>query len=230
MAQGTRGRWIRLTTTGLGVLLCTGLVGCWNTDKPKDTKTTPKQGLPGTTRLDAAGNPINTNPALRGTGSSLPPTGGLTSNPAAGLGSGQPQRYITDGRNTNTGNGVLPANYQDAPGFGGMPSGPAGGINAPVTPGIVQPPAPTGRSGSASQYPNNSAGGYATPQPPPPPLTDVPLPPAQPIAPGPGPGSSGFGGTAPIQPQPPAPIAPPATPPTGTPGKTTFGSVGGYPN
>jgi|GEM_PF-3365949 len=231
MAQGTRGRWMRLAATGFGVLLCTSLVGCWNTDKPKDTKATTKQYLPGTTRLDSAGNPINTNssqnPAYRSTGLNSQSSSGLNSNPAAGLGNGQPQRIYTDGRNTNNSSVVQPANYQDAPGFGGMPPGPAGAINSPAMPGIVQPPAPTGRYGSASQYQNNSAGAGSVP--PPPTLSTIPSPPPPPPITS---GAGDFGSAAPIPPPPPPGLGvPPSTPPAGISGKNTgFGSVGVYPN
>ncbi len=60
MAQGTRGRWVRVATTGFAVLLCTGLVGCLNTDKDKkkDLAKRPTPGLPGTPSIGPNGNAI----------------------------------------------------------------------------------------------------------------------------------------------------------------------------
>ena len=77
MAQGTRGRWIRAATTGFGMVLCTGLVGCMNWDKPKDTKAT-KQATP---RPSASGSrrPAATRSASPTTSPS--PTGTATPSP-----------------------------------------------------------------------------------------------------------------------------------------------------
>ncbi|MCI0699725.1 MAG: hypothetical protein L0241_01395, partial [Planctomycetia bacterium] len=58
MAQGKRSR-LRIVAAGLGVMLCTGLVGCWNTDGSKEKFGKQPPGLHGTPTLP--GNATGTN-------------------------------------------------------------------------------------------------------------------------------------------------------------------------
>ena len=98
MAHGTRGRWMRVATTGFGVVLCTGLAGCMNTDKPKETKATPKlppPGLTGTPMLPggagagAVGRTGQPTGQFVGAGANLQPGGGFSPpagrSPASGI-------------------------------------------------------------------------------------------------------------------------------------------------
>lgn len=186
MAQGTRSRWVRAAAAGLGVLLCTGLVGCMNWDKPKDTKLgkQPGKGLPGTPSLDAAGNPVTkagqTPYQFNGPGANLQQVGGVP--PTPGM-NGAPPRVGTTGLNTNTTGCVQPASYTNS-------NFASPGISAPVQPGVM--PAATGA-------PNSPWGIGANP---PPPQLGEPVPPLPP------PASSTIGGD-PFSPQPPgSPLAP----------------------
>ena len=224
MAQGSRGRWLRVASTGFGVVLCTGLVGCMNGDAPKNTKATPKlppPGLTGTPMLPsgagagAVGRTGQPSGQFAGAGANLQPAGGFQ--PAGGSFAGQ--RYPTNGLNGNT-TGQPPAyNNAAAPGAPGF-------TNAPTQPGYVPPSAqpilPAGGSGSPSQY----LGG-APYSPPPPSLQDTPLPPGPPVYGPPG-GAEPVGGILPPVPASSmAPLMP--TPPAGVTGKgppplTNFGS------
>lgn len=182
MAHGTRNRVWRVAVAGVGALLCGGLVGCMNTDKPKEKVTTkPGIGLPGTPTLPPTGAtatkaPSGTPGAFAGAGANLQPQ------PRAG----------TTGANTNT-SGV--GSIQPAGGFSTQP----GGISAPTppagTPGTVPPPSmPWPASGS-----NYPPGGPTNPVVPP--MTDI-SPPAPfgapgasvlPPQPAPGAPAGGFG-------------------------------------
>jgi hypothetical protein len=137
MAHGTRKRVWRVAVAGVGALLCGGLVGCMNTDKPKEkVPTKPGIGLPGTPTLTPAGGTAKTNP----------PTG--TGTPSANL---QP-RVVTNGANTNTGTGIQPAGGFASPG-GAQPGFGAGNISAPTPPAgvsgtVPQPSMPWPATGS----------------------------------------------------------------------------------
>jgi hypothetical protein len=197
---------MRVAATGLGVLLCTGLVGCMNSDKPKDIKKSPT-GLPGTPTLPpgnagAMNNGVSrtgvngTNQPYAGPGANL--QAGAYNSPAAGLGGGQ-QRYGTTGQNTlrNTG-GVQPAGYTNyAPGA-------PGAINSPAMPGVMPAggPAPFAPLGAAPTTPNDRSVAALTPPPPSLPLNDAgPVPPLPP---------SGLDGRPqPFNVQPPTAAAPP---------------------
>ncbi len=214
MAHGTRGRWLRVAGTGFGVVLCTGLAGCMNTDKPKDKGTVrqPGPGLTGTPMLPsgagagAVGRTGQPGGQFAGAGANLQPAGGFQ--PAPGTVAGQ-QRFGSTGQNTNT-SGQPPAyNYAAAPGAAPINS-------APTQPGYAQPIQP-----AAGTAPSQYLGGGATPTPPvyasPPPLVDMPLPPPMPLY-----GSAGGaelpGGVLPPVPAGPmAPLTP--TPPPGATGK-----------
>ncbi len=203
MAQGTRRRWVRAATTGLSVMLCTGLVGCMDKDK-KDTKATtaPKAGLPGTpmlpqTNTGAAKWQPNTG-AFGGAGSNIQPTGGgFGTQPGAA-----PYQPGRTGMNTNTGGSVQPANYTAQPGF-------PGALGAPVQPtgGYPTPSVQPGPIGAAPVAPAGGvAAGYSPSNPPAPALgLDGPLPP-------PAPTHGEFAGGALVPPAPPTPIAPPSAP------------------
>ena len=208
MAHGTRGRWVRVATTGFAVLLCTGLVGCMNSDK-KDTKLVnqPGPGLPNTTRLGPDGRPIAK------AGMPAPHAGGVQQ--AGGFGQ---TRYDTTGRNTNTG-GTAPQPYYsnnvNTPGQPGQITAPVQqGIVPNVGPAAIQPAGgmPLGHNGV-----NTNPNGYTNPiasagsGPLPPSLNDMPLPP-----PPPGQVTSGTGFAA-VQPPvnqfaPVAPTMPPSNP------------------
>jgi hypothetical protein len=153
MAQGTRGRWLRVAATGFGVVLCTGLVGCMNSDKPKDTKVAtkqPTQGLPGTPTLPPGNNGTAMNRTPGGTGayggtaigaggtyggagSNLIQTGGVTGPTGSGLGAAGPRGAT--GQNTGSGSSNFGTNYQQ------LPPGTPGMMGTPTVPttGTVQP-------------------------------------------------------------------------------------------
>lgn len=216
MAQGTRGRWLRVAATGFGVVLCTGLVGCLHDDKAKDTKVGAKQqGLPGTPKLDGPagqggiaknGQPGYPNNGFPPNGSSnIQQPGGLQ---PAGAGMGTGQYRNNNGLNTN--NGTVP--QQNFGGPAGVPGG--GAMNGtPSLPGAYNPGIqPLGGPVAPSQYGGVApvGGGVASP----PNLLDVPLPPPPPLNHG-----SEFGaGTGGIVSPPSSafPVAPPAPPPGAT--------------
>lgn len=212
MAHGTRGRWLRVAATGFGVVLCTGLVGCMNTDKPKDKGTVrqPGPGLTGTPMLPsgagagAVGRTGQPGGQFTGPGANLQQAGGFQ--PAPGGVAGQ-QRFGSTGQNTNT-SGQPPAyNYAAAPGAAPINS-------APTQPGYAQPIQPA--AGTApSQYLGGGAaapsGGFAAP----PASVDALLPPLPPPLHGSAGGAELPGGVLPPVPASPmAPLTPP-TPPTG---------------
>jgi hypothetical protein len=191
MAQGTRNCWNRIAATGLGLLVCSSLVGCMNNDKHKDTKLTkqPTPGLPGTTTLP------NNNANAK---NNLPPnpyganTGGIQQ--TGGFGQMRP------------GTGTPPA-----PNWNVQPGAP-GTIGAPTQPGTsfapsVQPGAPVAPPSWGSNNTGTSPQPLATMSPSLPAHFD-PLP--QPPAPPPGhvsaSGSELVGGSV-VQP-PLAPVAP----------------------
>jgi hypothetical protein len=166
MAQGKRGRWVRVAATGLGVLLCTGLVGCMNNDKPKGIQKAPV-GLPGTATL-----PANNTGAMNGrTGAQNQFTGQGGASPAAGLGAGQ-QRFGNTGT-SNFNGGVQPTNFNT---FGANPGQP-GTVGTPAMNGI-QPAG--GFGGPLGAAPSNANRGVAALSPAPPSLDSMPLPPPAP--------------------------------------------------
>lgn len=229
MAQGTRGRWIRAATTGLGVMVCTGLIGCMNSDKPKDTKLAkqPAAGLPGTPTLPpggAASRPGQFGGSqFTGSGANIQPTGGFGT-----VGAGAPGRVGTNGLNTNTSTVGQSQNWnqQNWPAQPGNP----GTIGTPAQPGAFPSVQPAGGVGAAPYAPYPNAGGVASagytpaPSPPAPVLTDNLLPPPPPNIGSPG--GSEFAGTAPVLP--PAPIAPLGPPPTAPGSSPTFPGKGTY--
>jgi hypothetical protein len=230
MAQGTRGRWLRVAATGFGVVLCTGLVGCMNSDKPKDTKVgtkQPTQGLPGTPTLPGGANgaamnktpggtgayggtAIGAGSTFGGSGSNVMQAGGVTAPPGAGLGATGPRG--TTGQNTSSGgtSNFGNNNYQQ------YPPGAPGVIGTPTLPGTgpVQPAGGVGMGPSSDRGAPSSAA-YAPPEP----VLPPPPPPGHSSAAG-----SDFGGAAlPVQPPPTlAPLAPP--PPSGGSTKGTGGA------
>ncbi|WP_162670604.1 hypothetical protein [Gemmata massiliana] len=177
MAQGTRGRWLRGAAVGLGVVLCTGLVGCMNTDKDKKDKLPAKQpspGLTGTPLIPPGSQSISKtggSPGFGtgyGNGSGIQQTGGTT-----------PSRVGSSGVNTLSSppQTSLPSNYGNSSAQPGSP----GTIGAPAQPNFVpsvEPPA--GGFGSANPSPNSNSmpkttalsANENTPS-----LLDVPLPP-----------------------------------------------------
>lgn len=147
MSQGPRGGWVRGLLAGLGGLLCVGLVGCTEIDKPKlgTNAKQPKAGLPGTPLL----------PGQPATG-----TAG-TRQPVTGTGMGfQPQTGTPAGRTTGTG---MPAGSST---FGTGAGGSS--IVPPVTPpnntfqpaGAAAPMSPA--QGMGSGNPGGLPAGYAT--------------------------------------------------------------------
>jgi hypothetical protein len=236
MAHGTRGRWLRVATTGLGVVLCTGLVGCLNSDKSKDTKIGAKQqGLPKTPYLGGpnpgamakGGQPTNPYAGAYQPGSGFQPASGgypqaggpnvlpasyQPNYPPAASGLGQGQAPYRSGGNTNT-NSMAPIN------FGGPSNAPGGGssMGAPALPGAY--PSSMTSAGGTSPTPYSMSASTAAPNvPPAPALLDTPLPPPPPMSGGRsgsdfGAGSSGV--TPPVaQPASMAPLEPtmPAAP------------------
>lgn len=212
MSQGTRGRLIRAATTGFGVLLCTGLVGCMNWDKSKDSKSTkqPGQGLPGTPTLNTntgaaantkIGQPYTGQP-YAGPGANIQPAGGFATSGAGRVG--------TTGQNTNTGS-VTPQ-YGNWPPQPGNP----GTIGSPTTPSVSVQPA-----GGVSAAPAPNTNTVASFSPPAPTLLDPPLPPAT------GAGRNEFAGGVVAPPTPTGPLAPIGPPPT-SPGNPTYPSKGGF--
>lgn len=184
MAQGTRNRWVRVATTGLGVLVCTGLVGCLNTDKDKKDKIAkqpaPTPGLYGTPSLPNGANAKALPPNPYGT-TGLQQTGGFA----------QP----ADRTGTNTlKTSVPPQNFggpsYNAPSTIGAPANPNPSFVPSPLPGqgnfqptgAVNPPGGfTGYNTNSSPNPAAPVGRTATNSPPAPTLTDVgPIPPAPP--------------------------------------------------
>lgn len=149
MAHGTRNRVWRVAVAGFGAVLCGGLVGCLNTDKPKEkVPTKPGIGLPGTPTLPPNGTATKsgTPGAFAGAGANLQP------------------RVGTTGANTNTSGGT---GIQPAGGFGTQP----GGISAPTPPSGLQPGAPPAPKMSAPWDTNYQPSGPANPALPP--MTDI---------------------------------------------------------
>jgi hypothetical protein len=208
-------------------MLCTGLVGCMNWDKSKDTKATGqvKTGLPGTPKLqpnDGTASRTGQPGAgqFAGPGANLQQPGFATAGNSGGF------RPGTNGLNTNTAgqqNWNQPWNNQ--------PPGTPGMIGSPTPPGgiSVQP-----AGGGVGAAPYQNTGGVSTAGYPPAPSLplDGPLPPpAPPLG-----GSHGgdFAGAA-GQVQPPVPpgagpLAPPLTPPTTPAGGAapTYQGKGGF--
>ncbi len=189
MAHGSRGRWVRITTAGFGVLLSTSLVGCLNWDKSKDKVTKangklPAPGLYGTPKLDANGQLPGGSGAYKGPGSNLP----ATAYQPGGAGAFRPAG--SNGINTNTGNPIQPVDYRPQPGLGSQ-------FAAPGQPGVVN-------TGGPGMY-------YSGGNPPPPSLPlDGPFPPSPPSYGGGttygAPPGGGYGVDV-------GPVAPPISPP-----------------
>ncbi|MBN9120685.1 MAG: hypothetical protein J0I06_16300, partial [Planctomycetes bacterium] len=165
MAQGTRGRWVRAAATGFGVVLCTGLVGCMNSDKPKDTKATrqPGPGLPGTPMLQpgaGAGAAANRTPQpglgqpYNGPGGNIQPTGGFGTTGTSG-----------SFRTGSTGVNPLTTSVPQ-PNFSAPPGAP-GTIGAPAQPGMYPSMQPSvlpvwGAGGPLGAAPAANAGSVAS--------------------------------------------------------------------
>jgi hypothetical protein len=163
MSQGTRGRLVRVAATGLGVLICTGLVGCMGMDKPKDTKQTkaPQQGLPGIIPANNGGVPRTGQPQAN---ANTIPGANLAANTYSPTGVNANNRFASNGNNTlNTPTAQTP-NYGP---FGNQPGQPAV-IGAPAQTGVV--PA------SGTQNPAWNTSGNV----PPPPSLVEPVPPPPP--------------------------------------------------
>lgn len=222
MAQGTRGRWVRTIVAGLGVTFSTGLVGCMNWDKPKDTKSTtpPKAGLPGTPTLPAGGNGgIAGQPKWQvpGAGQYTGPGGNIQ--PNNNFATGAPARTGTNGLTTTAGG--TNQNYGNWP-----PTGSPGTVGTPGVPGAnsIQPIGGFGPVGAAPLQPSGGAvAGYGPTSPLPSPSDLTILPPAPPTSPG-----GEFAGTGSVLPPNVGsglgPVAPPASPPVGGAGVGVFGS------
>lgn len=162
MAHGTRGRWVRVAATGFGVLLCTGLIGCMNSDKPKDLKQTKAPtGLPGTPTLAPNGGAMTKTgqPPLNGVGANGQPNNILS---PTGV-NATPTRFASTGNNTlNTGGNIQPVNYT----AGQQPF-----LGAPAQTGI-QPPSGTQNTNWGGSHP----GAFNTPAPPIEPVPPLPPP------------------------------------------------------
>jgi hypothetical protein len=154
MAQGTRVRIGRATTFGLGVVLCSGLVGCLGTDsgsKKSQTQLPTKTGTVGPNGVNwnnQPNSPLGANTTTRpGTGAT-PPAGGVQ--PAGGSTFGsQPQPGMGGSIGTPTRQGN-PAAFPPPSGaaVGGNTFVPAVGptTNYPVSPAggtLPQPNMPT---------------------------------------------------------------------------------------
>lgn len=198
MAQGTRGRWVRVAATGFAVLVGTGLVGCMNTDKDKKDKLAkqPTQGLPGTPRLGADGNAVGKAPAPAtqfNTGTGIQQTG--FNQPRT---TGTPTGNFPPGYNTNDFN--RPTNAQP----GGQSTIGAPGVPGAFNPGVsvqpnsVAPYPPLGMNPPVSNTTVASASQFN------PPSSLGPLPPLPPDQITPASGAQFASGPV----QPPQPIAP----------------------
>jgi hypothetical protein len=213
---------LRVTVTGLGVVLCTTLIGCKNQDQWKDKSTTTKQqqgtGLPNTPQLppnNTSGVRTNTTPNQFGVNGSnqFGGTGGNLAQPVGGSTYNNPSYpRSTGGVNTLTSPPQQYQNYPSQPGVG-MP------IGVPTQPGVgFAPPAGTGLGGAGSP-----PGGYASNNPPEPKLPlDGLTPPPPPSYSSRGSSASDFGSGAaapigPVAPVPPiggAPIGSSGIPPS----------------
>ena len=156
MSQGPRRGWLRTLLTGLGVVLCTGLVGCMNSDKDKNQQrfgTNTRQtttGLPGT-------RPLPGQAGSGGVGLQNPSfNGGTTSSIGTG---GQPNRAFGTQGMGNT----VPAQGLGLGSNAVVPSvGPGGGQYVPVSgsnfgSGMPQSPqSPAGNMSSGSAYPRGT--------------------------------------------------------------------------
>ncbi|AMV25082.1 hypothetical protein VT84_11850 [Gemmata sp. SH-PL17] len=216
MAQGTRGRWLRVAAAGLGMVLCTGLVGCMNTDKDKKDKLPTKQpspGLTGTPLIPPGSQSISKTGGSPGFGSAYGNGSGIQQ-----TGGAIPSRVGSSGVNTlssppQTG---LPSNFSNPSAQPGSP----GTIGAPAQPSFmpsVEPPAggvgsanPNSNSNSVQQ--KHAALSTNTPS-----LVDVPLPPPPPDAP------TAAANTPSVAQLPNSlqPIAPPLAPPSAPSGAST---------
>ncbi|AWM40465.1 hypothetical protein C1280_28095 [Gemmata obscuriglobus] len=140
---------MRLAATGLGMLVCTGLVGCMNTGKDKEKnkigakQPAPTPGLPGTPTISTGAarmpgaNPYST--------TGIQQTGGVA----------QQQRVGTTGQNTLNTPGVPQPNFGGPSSYGT----PNTTIGAPGQTGVmpsVQPP-PSGLSPASSGSPLGAA-------------------------------------------------------------------------
>ena len=174
MLHGHRGGWIR--ARGAWALLCVGVVGCMDLDKPKDTKILgntkqPGAGLPGTPRLPgAAGTGVGAAgtgqpgafPAVGSGGASMGGSGGVGRAPTGGYPTGGSTNFGTGSGNNNYVPAVGPnTNYQPV---GSGPVSPASGMGAgerygvqplAVDPGLTPPAAP-GASGGVVVPPGSS--------------------------------------------------------------------------
>jgi hypothetical protein len=161
MSQGPRRGWVRAVFTGLGIIVCTGLVGCWSADKDKDSipqkyGSNTKQvgaGLPNTPRIPgmpgSGGIGVNGQPTNNG----LQPAGGFNAggrtmggtnfntNPGAGLGSGAgvvvPGGPGASSSGSNFGAMGQPNLGPASPAGGNFASGPnnyVGGPGQPISP------------------------------------------------------------------------------------------------
>jgi hypothetical protein len=213
MAHGSRGRWLRAAATGLGVVVCTTLIGCQNTDKWKDNKTAPRQqtGLPGTPTLQpgtGATTRTNTQPnQWVGPGSNLQP--GSNVMPAGGGAPGTGNQFIrnTGGVNNLTSQPQQLPNLPAQPGVGSQ-------IGSPTQPGMGY--APPGGLGMSPPTPGGASAFTTEPRPVALPLDGGPVPPPPPggaSAPPPSsylrPSTSGLDYGSGVVP-PIAPISPPA--------------------
>ena len=188
MPQGPRRGWVRAAFTGLGVVLCTGLVGCMNGDKdkfPPKIGTNTKQPGPGCRISVIPGQP---EPAV------------LSSDGATGTNTFQP----TGGLGANTGRmGTVPNNSLTNP-AGGFGAGGAGGVVPSAGPSTFQPTSTNNFGGGLSRPDagamNPGAGNGFAPNTPVGNMTDLgPIPPGRPDA--------GFGSGDPIAP----PVPPTST-------------------
>jgi hypothetical protein len=130
MAHGLRSRWLRAMAVGLGVVICTTLIGCQNTNSSTAPKqqSTPTTGLPGTPMLPNNSQTTKStqpNGQFTGTGSNLQPQSGAYGQQTGMTGTnGQPTN--TSGQYNNSGQ-----NYpygQTGPGLqqtGGMSPAPS---------------------------------------------------------------------------------------------------------
>jgi hypothetical protein len=230
MAHGSRGRWLH-AATGFGVMLCTALIGCQNTDQSKDKAATklPGQGLYGTPTLpNNSANKMQSSGLQNGqqngqfAGSNLIQTG-ATGQPGSNV---QPANFVTPPSNSfqrpPSGNNWLQSGPQQQPNFPAQP-GAGSQITPPAQTGIQQPqpPAPPsgGGFGMANPLPTNS--GLASGNTPPPPslaLDGSIPPPSTSSAPSVRPGGSLGNDYVPIAPgSPPGGIPPTIAPPLSSP-------------
>jgi hypothetical protein len=196
MTQGPRRGWVRAAFTGLGVVLCAGLVGCMNGDKEK--------GFPPRIGANSKQTPMITNtstPRIPG----QPGSGGVGLGPTGQPGQPNANTFQPTSFGSNTGRmGGTPnsglSNTGVNTGGGGAPAG----VVPSASPGSFGPASSNSfGTGSVQPISAHTGGNIGSNFPTNPPAVTLTNPGLDPIPPSPR-SENGLGGFEPIQPPVPA--------------------------